>query len=187
MKYLSIILILGCLFVLCFSSAAYAAVEVIERRDFEVTDPDGVFKRALKEIEKNMPSGFNAEKLSRNKYYIQTKHYDEPGNLGDEFMLVMVDDGTSSDTYYTILYGMPEMWPIHFIIGTYRQPFGDTIKFDEYFDWVMYRFDVYFAESREKFYEEDEEGDTADSVNASESSASTPGNRHPILDTVNTR
>ena len=187
MKYVSIILILGCLCVLFFSSSAYAAVEVEERRDFEVADPDGVFKQALKEIEKNMPSGFNAEKLSRNKYYIQTIYDDEPGDLGDEFMLVMVDDGTSSDTYYTVLYGMPEMWPIHFVIGTYRPPFGDTIEFDEYFDWVMYRYDVDFAESREEFYAEDDEDDTPDSANATESGGAASPNRHPILDTVNTK
>ena len=189
MRYLSVILILGCLGVLCLAPAAYAATEMEEKRDFPIQDPDAVFKRALDDIERNifenemfegdMRSMFDKEKLAQGKYYIHTIHdeYFEPSN---DLVLVMVDDGTSSDSYYNMLYGMPTMWEIYFVMGIYSHPF------DEYLDDLFASYDIYVTSSRWSWLYDDED-DTGDSIAASESGGTTPVNRHPILDTVNTR
>ena len=189
MKYLSVILILGCLGMLCIASAAYAATEMEERRDFPIQDPGAVFKRALDDIERNIfendmfegyiRSMFDKEKLAQGKYYIHTIHdeYFEPSN---DLVLVMVDDGTSSDGYYNILYGMPTMWEIYFVMGIYSHPF------DEYLDDLFVSYDINVYSSRFSWLYDDED-DTGDSVAASESDSGGSGNRHSILDTVNTK
>ena len=179
MKYLSVILILGCLGMLCFAPAAHAATEVEERRDFEVADSDGVFRQALKEIENYMPEGFDAERLSQNKYYIQAIR-EEWGELGAEFMLVMVDDGTSPGSYYTVLYEMPEMWPIYFIYDTYEPPI------DDYFQRVinMYATAALREDFDDEIYEDDDEYETETAAISSPGSM-IPPNLHSILDAIN--
>ena len=72
------------------------------------------------------------------------------------------------------------MWEIYFVMGIYSHPF------DEYLDDLFVSYDINVYSSRFSWLYDDED-DTGDSVAASESDSGGSGNRHSILDTVNTK